>query len=62
MISRRNRELAPENTEQTPCAIKAKDLGALRDAVVDAAGVNAERRATSQPATAARISATVDSR
>jgi Pentapeptide repeats (8 copies) len=39
MLSRRNREPPPSKTEPTPFAAKAKDLGALRDAVVDAAGV-----------------------
>jgi hypothetical protein len=39
MISRRSREPPPQRTEPTPFAAKAKDLGALRDAVVDAAGV-----------------------
>src|SRR5271156_6525774 len=39
MLTRRNRETPPQKTEPTPFAAKAKDLGALRDAVVDAAGV-----------------------
>src|SRR5271167_4493259 len=38
---RRNRDLVPQKTEATPFAAKAKDLGALRDAVVDAASVSA---------------------
>src|SRR5271170_5387678 len=39
MLTRRNREAPPQRTEPTPFAAKAKDLGALRDAVVDAASV-----------------------
>jgi uncharacterized protein YjbI with pentapeptide repeats len=39
MLTRRNREAAAGRTEVTPFAARAKDLGALRDAVVDAAGV-----------------------
>ncbi len=39
MLSRRNREPPPSTTEPTSFAGRAKDLGALRDAVVDAAGV-----------------------
>jgi hypothetical protein len=39
MLSRRNREPPPSRTELTSFAARAKDLGALRDAVVDAAGV-----------------------
>jgi len=38
---RRNRELSAQKTEPSPFAAKAKDLGALRDAVVDAASVGA---------------------
>jgi uncharacterized protein YjbI with pentapeptide repeats len=41
MLTRRNRDLLPQKTEPTPFAARAKDLGALRDAVVDAAGVGA---------------------
>jgi len=41
MLTRRNRDLVPQKTEPTPFAAKAKDLGALRDAVVDAASVGA---------------------
>ena len=41
MLTRRNRDLLPEKTEPTPFAAQAKDLGALRDAVVDAASVSA---------------------
>jgi uncharacterized protein YjbI with pentapeptide repeats len=41
MLSRRDRELPSHTTEETGFAAKAKDLGALRDAVVDAAGVGA---------------------
>ena len=39
MLSRRNREPPPSRTELTSFAAKARDLGALRDAVVDAASV-----------------------
>src|SRR5271155_702455 len=39
MMSRRNRQPPPQRTEPTPFAAKAKDLGALRDAVIDAAGI-----------------------
>ena len=39
MLSRRYREPPPSRTELTSFAAKATDLGALRDAVVDAAGV-----------------------
>jgi hypothetical protein len=39
MLAGQNRDPLPEKTEQTPFAGKAKDLGALRDAVVDAATV-----------------------
>src|SRR5271166_1922065 len=39
MLTRRNRDLVPQKTDPTPFAAKAKDLGALRDAVVDAATV-----------------------
>jgi uncharacterized protein YjbI with pentapeptide repeats len=38
-LLRRNRDLLPQKMEPTPFATKAKDLGALRDAVVDAASV-----------------------
>jgi hypothetical protein len=41
MLMRRNRDPLPQKTEPTPFAAKAKDLGALRDAVVDAASVGA---------------------
>src|SRR5271169_3096119 len=41
MLTRRNRETSPQKTEPTPFAAREKDLGALRDAVVDAAGVGA---------------------
>jgi uncharacterized protein YjbI with pentapeptide repeats len=41
MLSRRNREPPPSRTEPTSSAARAKDLGALRDAVVDAASVSA---------------------
>ena len=40
MIGRRNQEFPSHKTEQTPFAARAQDLGALRDAVVDAAGVS----------------------
>ena len=39
MLTKRSREVAAGRTEATPFAARAKDLGALRDAVVDAAGV-----------------------
>jgi hypothetical protein len=39
MLTRRNRDLLPQKTEPTPFSAKAKDLGALRDAVIDAASV-----------------------
>ena len=39
MLSRRDREPPASRTEPTPFAAKATDLQALRDAVVDAAGV-----------------------
>jgi hypothetical protein len=39
MLTRRNRDLLPQRTEPTPFAAKARDLGALSDAVVDAASV-----------------------
>lgn len=39
MISRRDREFPSHKTEPAPFAARAKDLGALRDAVVDAASV-----------------------
>jgi hypothetical protein len=41
MLMRRNRDLLPQKTEPVPFAARAKDLGALRDAVVDAANVGA---------------------
>src|ERR1700731_556332 len=41
MLTRRNRDLLSQKTELTPFAAKAKDLGALRDAVVDAASIGA---------------------
>jgi hypothetical protein len=41
MLTRRNRDLVPQKTEPTPFAARAKDLGTLRDVVVDAAGVGA---------------------
>jgi hypothetical protein len=41
MFTRRNRDLPPQKTETIPFAAKARDLGALRDAVVDAASVGA---------------------
>ena len=41
MLTRQGRDLPPQKTEPTPFAAKAKDLGALRDAVVDAATVGA---------------------
>jgi uncharacterized protein YjbI with pentapeptide repeats len=41
MLTKRNRDLLPQKTEPTPFAARAKDLGALRDAVVDAASVGA---------------------
>jgi uncharacterized protein YjbI with pentapeptide repeats len=41
MLRRRNPDLLPRKTEPIPFAAKAKDLGALRDAVVDAASVGA---------------------
>ena len=41
MLSRRDREFPSRKTEPAPFAAKAKDLQALRDAVVDAAGVSA---------------------
>jgi uncharacterized protein YjbI with pentapeptide repeats len=41
MLTRRNRDILPQKTEPAPFAAKAKDLGALRDAVVDAASVSA---------------------
>jgi hypothetical protein len=40
MIGRQNQEFPSHNTEQTPFAARAQDLGALRDAVVDSAGVS----------------------
>ena len=40
MIGRRDRELPSHKTERTPFAARVQDLGALRDAVVDAAGVS----------------------
>jgi hypothetical protein len=39
MIGRRDQEFPSHKTEPTPFAARATDLGALRDAVVDAAGV-----------------------
>jgi hypothetical protein len=41
MLTRRNQEPLPQRTEPTPSAARAKDLGALRDAVVDAANFGA---------------------
>src|SRR6516164_5573792 len=41
MLTRQGRDLPPQKAEPTPFAAKAKDLGALQDAVVDAAGVGA---------------------
>jgi hypothetical protein len=41
MLTRQNSDLPPQKTEPTPFAARAKDLGALRDAVVDAASVGA---------------------
>ncbi|HEX3522997.1 MAG TPA: hypothetical protein VHT52_13025 [Stellaceae bacterium] len=41
MLTRRSRDLLPKKTEATPFVAKAKDLGALRDAVVDATSVSA---------------------
>jgi uncharacterized protein YjbI with pentapeptide repeats len=41
MLLRPNRDLPAQKTDPTPFAAKAKDLGALRDAVVDAASVGA---------------------
>jgi uncharacterized protein YjbI with pentapeptide repeats len=41
MLTRRKRGLVPQKTEPTSFADRAKDLGALRDAVVDAASVGA---------------------
>jgi uncharacterized protein YjbI with pentapeptide repeats len=41
MLTRRNRDPLPQKTEPTPFAARAKDLGALREAVVDAASVGA---------------------
>src|SRR5262245_22675260 len=40
MLARRNREMVPQKTEPTLFADRAKDLGTLRDAVVDAATVS----------------------
>jgi hypothetical protein len=40
MLTRRNRDLLLQKTEPTPFAARARDLGALRDAVVDAASVS----------------------
>ena len=39
MLTKRSREAAAGRTEATPFSARAKDLGALRDAVVDAASV-----------------------
>jgi uncharacterized protein YjbI with pentapeptide repeats len=41
MLTRRNRDLLPQKMDPTPFTAKAKDLGALRDAVADAASVGA---------------------
>ena len=41
MLTRRNRDLLPQKSQPTTFAARAKDLGALRDAVVDAASVGA---------------------
>ena len=41
MLTRQGRDLPPQKAEPTPFAAKAKDLGALRDAVVDAVTVGA---------------------
>ena len=41
MLFRRNRDLLPQKTKPTPFAARAADLGALHDAVIDAAGVGA---------------------
>jgi hypothetical protein len=41
MLTRRTRDLLAQKTDPTPFAAKARDLGALRDAVVDAASVGA---------------------
>jgi hypothetical protein len=41
MLTRGNRDLLSKETERAPFAAQAKDLGALRDAVVDAASVGA---------------------
>src|SRR5437588_6629886 len=41
MLTRRSQDLLLRKTEPTQFAAKAKDLGALRDAVVDAASVSA---------------------
>jgi uncharacterized protein YjbI with pentapeptide repeats len=41
MLTRRNRDLLPQKTEPLPFAAKAKDLGTLRDTVIDSAGVGA---------------------
>src|SRR5271165_5456871 len=39
MLARRSRDAVPQKAETAPFASKATDLQALRDAVVDAAGV-----------------------
>src|SRR5215469_6548362 len=41
MLAKRNQGLLPQKMEPTPFAARAKDLGALRDAVIDAASVGA---------------------
>jgi hypothetical protein len=41
MLMRRNRDLLPQKAEPTSFAARAKDLGALQNAVVDAVGVGA---------------------
>jgi len=41
MLTRRNRDQLSQKAEPTPFATRAKDLGALHDAVVDAASVGA---------------------
>src|SRR5215469_617193 len=41
MLAKRNQGLLPQKMEPTPFVAKAKDLGALCDAVVDAASVGA---------------------
>jgi hypothetical protein len=39
MLTRWNRDLPPQKTEPTPFAARARDLGALRDALVDTASI-----------------------